>query len=105
MNPMEFVADEYIKIGFFHQMQGFLLNKIPFIKRLNLREVWGAQMFYGSLSDVNNPYISDRVVEFDRNNDGAIMAYVPRARTYCEDSVGYVYSLTNIRGAYVYGLT
>lgn len=101
MNPMEFVADEYIKIGFFHQMQGFLLNKIPFIKRLNLREVWGAQMFYGSLSDVNNPYISDRVVEFDRNNDGAIQTYVPSARPYWEGSVGLDNILKILRVEYV----
>lgn len=101
MNPMEFVADEYLKIGFFHQMQGFLLNKIPLIKKLNLREVWGAQMFYGKLSDQNNPYISDRVVEFDRNNDGDIQTYVPNLRPYWEASVGLDNILNVLRVEYV----
>ncbi|MGO3653098.1 MAG: DUF5686 family protein, partial [Sphingobacterium sp.] len=101
MNPMEFVADEYLKIGFFHQMQGFLLNKIPLIKKLNLREVWGAQMFYGKLSDQNNPYISDRVVEFDRNSDGDIQTYVPNVRPYWEASVGLDNILNVLRVEYV----
>lgn len=101
MNPMEFVADEYIKLGFYHQLQGFLLNKIPLIKRLNLREVWGAQMFYGQLSDRNNPYISQQVVEFDRNSDGDIQTYVPSARPYWEGSVGLDNILNVLRVEYV----
>src|SRR5690606_193672 len=58
MRSMEFVADEFVRLAFEHQLDGFILNKIPLIKKLKLRELWGAKMFYGRLSDHNNPYIS-----------------------------------------------
>ena len=101
MNPMEFVADRYMKVGFYHQMQGFLFNKIPLIKKLNLREVWGAQMFYGKLSDRNNPYISQEVVQFDRNKDGEILTHVPNPGPYWEGTVGIDNILNVLKVEYV----
>ena len=76
MRSMEFVADAYIRLAFEHQLEGFILNKIPFIKKLKLREIWGGKMFYGRLSDANNPYISKDVVHFDTDADGHIMTHV-----------------------------
>ena len=76
MRSMEFVADEYVRLAFEHQLEGFILNKIPLIKKLKWREVWGGKMFYGRLSDANNPYLSKDVVHFDRNSDGDIMTQV-----------------------------
>ncbi|WP_182499725.1 DUF5686 family protein [Sphingobacterium cellulitidis] len=101
MNPMEFAADQYVKVGFYHQMQGFLFNKIPLINKLNLREVWGAQMFYGHLSDQNNPYISNNVVEFDRNKEGEILTYVPNREPYWEGTVGIDNILNVLKVEYV----
>lgn len=101
MNPMEFVADEYVKLGFTHQMQGFLFNKIPLIKKLNLREIWGAQMFYGKLSDRNNPYLSDDVVHFDTNSDGEILTHVLQTEPYWEGTVGIDNILRVLRVEYV----
>ncbi|MFZ4263549.1 DUF5686 family protein [Sphingobacterium sp. HJSM2_6] len=101
MNPMEFAADEYLKLGFYHQLQGFLLNKIPLIKNLKLREVWGAQMFYGKLSDHNNPYLSQDVVHFDKNNDGEIITQVLNNTPYWEGSVGLDNILRVLRVEYV----
>ncbi|SDL54059.1 Uncharacterised protein [Sphingobacterium mizutaii] len=101
MNPMEFVADSYLKVGVYHQMQGFLFNKIPLIKKLNLREVWGAQMFYGKLSDQNNPYISNDVVEFDRNKEGEILTNVPNGQPYWEGTLGIDNILNVLKVEYV----
>jgi len=105
MNPMEFVADQYIKFGFYHQMQGFLFNKIPLIKKLNLREVWGANMFYGKLSDRNNPYLSDNVVQFDTDAEGQIMTHVLGQAPYWEGSVGIDNILNVLKVEYVKRLT
>lgn len=89
MNSMEFVADQYVRLAFEHQLEGFILNKIPFIKRLKLREVWGAKMFYGQLSDANNPYISKDVIRFDTHRDGEVMTHVLNNSTpYWEGNVG-----------------
>lgn len=89
MRSMEFVADEYIRFAFEHQLEGFILNKIPLIKKLKLREIWGGKMFYGRLSDANNPYISKDVVHFDRDADGHIMTHVLDNKIpYWEGKVG-----------------
>ncbi|MGO1243708.1 MAG: DUF5686 family protein [Sphingobacterium sp.] len=88
MQGMEFVADEYVRFSFQHQLEGFIFNKIPFIKRLNLREIWGVKMFYGDLSDNNNPYYSDQVIRFDKNKEGQTMTHVMDKSPYWEGSVG-----------------
>lgn len=88
MRSMEFVADEYIRFSLEHQLEGFIFNKIPFVKKLNLREIWGAKMFYGRLTDGNNPYLSNNVIRFDRDKDGQIMTHVMNRSPYWEGKVG-----------------
>lgn len=88
MRSMEFVADEYIRFSLEHQLEGFIFNKIPFVKKLNLREIWGAKMFYGRLTDGNNPYLSNDVIRFDRDKDGQIMTHVMDTSPYWEGKVG-----------------
>ena len=40
-------------------MQGKIFNRIPLIKRLKWREYIGAKVFWGALSDKNNPYLTE----------------------------------------------
>lgn len=87
-NSMEFVADQYIKLAYDHEFNGFILNKIPLIKKLKLREIAGVRMFYGRLSRANNPLLSDQVVHFDRNDDGYVMTNILRNEPYWEGYVG-----------------
>ncbi|MFO7938144.1 MAG: DUF5686 family protein [Bacteroidales bacterium] len=49
MNYYEFASDRYASLFFDHHFQGFLLNKIPLIKRLYLREVVSAKVIIGNL--------------------------------------------------------
>ncbi len=105
MNQMEFAADQYLKFGFSHELQGFLFNKIPLLKKLNLREIWGANMFYGKMSDRNNPYISNDVVEFDKNSEGQILTQILNTAPYWEGSVGIDNILNFLRVEYVKRLT
>ena len=86
-SSMEFVADQFIKFAYDHKFNGFILNKIPLIKKLKLRELLGVRMFYGNISDSNNPYLSDDVIYFDRGNDGNIMTNLLSNKPYWE---GYV---------------
>ena len=88
VNSMEFVADQYMKLAYDHKLNGFLLNKIPLIKKLKLRELFGARMFWGRLSDQNNPYTSNSVVYFDKNDNGEIMTNVMGKDPYLEGYVG-----------------
>lgn len=88
VNSMEFIADQYFKFAYDHRLNGFLLNKIPLIKKLKLRELFGARMFWGDLSAQNNPYLSGDVVYFDRDKDGKIMTNVMGKEPYWEGYIG-----------------
>ncbi|MGJ1319987.1 DUF5686 family protein [Sphingobacterium spiritivorum] len=88
MNSMEFAADRYVKFAIDHRLQGFLLNKIPLIKKLKWRELWRLRMFYGDLSPHNNPYISNEVVYFDKDDDGRIVTRTIDQTPYMEATVG-----------------
>jgi hypothetical protein len=51
MNYYEFASDRYISIYAEHHFQGFFLNKIPLLKKLELREVVSGKCLWGELSD------------------------------------------------------
>ncbi|MFD1771426.1 DUF5686 and carboxypeptidase-like regulatory domain-containing protein [Sphingobacterium suaedae] len=101
MRSMEFVADEYVRFSLEHQLEGFIFNKIPLIKKLNLREIWGVKMFYGRLTDANNPYLSDAVIRFDRDREGQVMTHVMDRSPYWEGKVGIDNILRVLRVEYV----
>lgn len=54
MEQMEFMADKYAAIYLKYRSNGFFLNKIPYINKLNLRENAMFNIGYGSLNDNNN---------------------------------------------------
>ncbi|MTI32778.1 DUF5686 and carboxypeptidase-like regulatory domain-containing protein [Xanthovirga aplysinae] len=53
MNPMEFASDQYVSFKYSHRFEGFILNRVPLIRRLNWRLVGSVNALYGSLSDRN----------------------------------------------------
>lgn len=87
-NNMEFVADQFFKFSYDHELQGFIFNKLPLIKRFKLREVFGAKMFYGNLSTSNNPYKGVGGVHFDNDKDGNTITHVLGKDPYWEGYVG-----------------
>jgi hypothetical protein len=58
MNALEFVADEYVSADAIYYLKGWILNRIPVINWLQLREVVSFSAIYGRLSDRNNPTFS-----------------------------------------------
>ncbi|MBK6754749.1 MAG: hypothetical protein IPG69_14480 [Flavobacteriales bacterium] len=38
MNYLEFVSDRYVSLQLEHHFEGLLLNKVPWLRRLKLRE-------------------------------------------------------------------
>ncbi|MBB6276468.1 DUF5686 family protein [Porphyromonas circumdentaria] len=50
MRPLEFVADKYLEFNFFYRMRGLVLNRIPLINRLGLREVFSLHGYWGDVS-------------------------------------------------------
>ena len=59
MRPMEFVVDQYVSFFASYHLKGWILNWIPLINQLRLREIVGFNMIYGGLSARNNPNILD----------------------------------------------
>ena len=58
MNAMEFVTDQYVSWYLTYYLKGWILNRIPVIKWLKLREVVSFSGVYGNLTDKNNPNLT-----------------------------------------------
>jgi len=55
MNDLEFINDEYASLDLQFHFNGIILNRIPLLNRLKLREVAGISGIFGNLSDRNDP--------------------------------------------------
>ncbi len=53
MNFNEFASDQFVSLRYRHFFEGFLLNRIPLIKKLKWRAVANANVLFGSVSDQN----------------------------------------------------
>ena len=53
LNFYDFVTDEYVSTHFEHHFNGFILNRIPLIKKLKLRSLATFRAVYGRISDRN----------------------------------------------------
>ena len=58
MNALEFVTDQYVSFNATYYLKGWILNRIPGIKWLRLREVLSFNMIYGGLTDKKNPTLT-----------------------------------------------
>ena len=58
MNALEFVTDQYVSFNATYYLKGWILNRIPGIKWLRLREVISFNGIYGGLTDKNNPALT-----------------------------------------------
>ena len=48
-----FAADRYVKVIIDHHLEGLILDRIPGLNKLKLREVWSARMWWGDLTQGN----------------------------------------------------
>lgn len=53
MDFNEFASDQYASLNYRHSFEGFLLNKIPLIKKLKWRAVGNANVLFGSVDEKN----------------------------------------------------
>jgi hypothetical protein len=78
INYYDFVTDTYASGHFEHHFNGFILNKIPLVKKLNLRSVVSYRTVYGSISKENSA--------INRSN---VTYAAPTNRLYSECGVGF----------------
>lgn len=102
MRPMEFISDQALTWDLTYWGNGVLMNRLPLIKRLRLREVLTLRGVWGSLSDRNNPRVPG----------GGVLAFPDDApcngldgTPYIEAGVGLDNIFTVLRIDYVWRLT
>lgn len=106
LNPMEFVNDSYVSWDLTYWANGAILNYIPLVKRLKLREVVSYRGWWGTLSRRNdprqwNPGDGQPMLMFP-----AEVAATPMGKTpYMELSAGLDNILKCLRIDYVWRLT
>lgn len=88
MNFLEFVSDQSVSTNIQYYMNGFVLNKIPLIKKLKWREVFSFKAIYGGLRNENNPAYTNKVLQFQENEDQEPITYGFGSKPYMEASVG-----------------
>jgi hypothetical protein len=53
MNYYEFITDQYSSLHLEHHFNGKIFSRVPFMKKLNWREIVGIKAVYGSISEEN----------------------------------------------------
>ncbi len=99
MNALEFINDQYVSWDFTYNANGALLNRVPLLKYMKLREVFAFRGLYGSLSDKNNPLHNPDLFVFPKGS------YEMDKMPYMEASVGLDNIFTILRVDYVWRLT
>ena len=84
MNFNEFASDQYASLRYRHYFEGFLLNKIPLLKKLKWRAVGNANILYGSVSNKN---IANAPTEDPEGNPLATFGRLDPTKPYVE--LGY----------------
>jgi hypothetical protein len=58
MDYGEFVSDRFASLQYQHHFEGFILNRVPLMKKLKWRLVGSANVLYGTLSEKNKEIIA-----------------------------------------------
>ncbi len=96
MKPMEFIMDQWVAFYATYHLKGWILNRIPLINSLRLREVVGFNILYGGLSTKNDP-MNDPVGLYRFPTDTKPFGTTP----YMEYSIGIENILKFLRVDYV----
>ncbi len=88
MNFMEFVSDKYVGINMTHSFNGFLLNKVPLLQDLKLREYLSFKIIYGGLRNENNPATNPDTYKFPVHSSGRATTYALSNTPYIEAGFG-----------------
>lgn len=99
MNATEFINDRYVSWDLNYNMNGFLLNRIPLIQYLKLREILSFRGMYGGLDDRNNPVYSNGLYTFPAGT------YTMGKNPYMEAGVGVENIFKVLRIDYVWRMT
>lgn len=101
MNDLEFVSDQFVKLSVEQHFQGFFLNKIPLIRKLNVREVATFKALYGRVRNENLPQYNAGAFLFPTDEEGHKTTFTLERKPYMEASVGLENIFNILRVEYV----
>ncbi|WP_353128447.1 DUF5686 and carboxypeptidase-like regulatory domain-containing protein [Parapedobacter pyrenivorans] len=101
MNDLEFVSDRYIKLNIEYRLHGFILNKIPLLKKLKIRELAGFKLLYGDVRPENRPTHNPMTYLLPTDALGNPTTFMLARRPYMEVSAGVENILNVLRVEYV----
>ncbi len=99
MNTLEFINDKYVSLDLAYHLDGWLFNRIGFLRKLKLREVLSFKGLMGNLSPGNNPDYNRTLFLFPENS------YTMGNDPYMEVGVGIENIFKVLRVDYVRRLT
>ncbi|MDR2084611.1 MAG: DUF5686 and carboxypeptidase regulatory-like domain-containing protein [Bacteroidales bacterium] len=90
MRYFEFVSDQYINLQVTYCMNGFILNRIPLIKKLNWRGLISFKALFGSVSDKNmpDPDTNPGLMIFPHDADGNPTTFTLNGKPFLEGNIG-----------------
>jgi hypothetical protein len=101
MNTMEFVTDTYASWDVTYWANGALLNYVPLVKKLKLREVFSFRGVWGRLSHHNDPAYNSSLLTFPEDANRVDISKTP----YMEVGVGIENIFKCLRLDYVWRVT
>lgn len=87
MNFGEFVSDSYASFQYNHNFEGFLLNRIPLMRKLKWRLVGTANLLYGGLSEKNEALLLKSTDILSNGRPAAPVGFLQHGKPYVE--LGY----------------
>jgi len=84
MDYGEFISDRYATLQYQHHFEGFLLNRIPLMRKLKWRLVGTSNVIYGGMSQKNKSLIAQTTSDGEETLD---VGFMERGRPYVE--LGY----------------
>ncbi len=88
MNFLEFASDEYVSLFIDHHFNGFILNRVPLLKKLKWRSIVSLKTLYGGITDKNNPEVTSGLMKFPTDKNGNPTTFSLTDKPYMEASVG-----------------
>ena len=105
MNYLEFVSDRYAVLHVNHDFEGLLLNRIPLIKKLHLRESMTFKALVGTLTEKNKPTATNGLLPFPMDVNKRPLTQSLGAQPYLEISAGIGNIFKFMRVDYIWRLT
>lgn len=98
MNPMEFISTSFVSFDIAYMANGAILNYVPLIRKLKLREVFGFRGYWGKLDKLSDPTYHPELPRFPADTGVTPLNKGP----YMEFSVGLENIFRVLRVDYVY---